>query len=106
MAISLGFFSLQNFRLHKQKSPKLKHLKFQHILARHRNPLRLQEALKERKNTKHYKKLGRKAKFNNAEIQAIKMTRLQGKSYREIARQFDCSVGIVHKIINEQQNKK
>jgi ribosomal protein S13 len=43
LAISLGFFSLQNFRLHKQKSPKLKHLKFQHILARHRNPLRLQE---------------------------------------------------------------
>lgn len=49
MAISLGFFSLQNFRLHKQKSPKLKHIKFQHILARHRNPLRLQEALKRNK---------------------------------------------------------
>ena len=52
MAISLGFFSLQNFRLHKQKSPKLKHLKFQHILARHRNPLRLQEALKINKVSK------------------------------------------------------
>lgn len=67
---------------------------------------RLQEALKERENTKHYKKLGRKVKFNNAEIQAIKMTRLQGKSYREIAKQFDCSVGIVHKIINEQQSRE
>lgn len=63
---------------------------------------RLQEVLRENENTKHYKKLGRKAKFNDAEIQAIKMTRLQGKSYREIAKQFDCSVGVVYKLINEQ----
>lgn len=62
---------------------------------------RLQEALKGNENAKHYKKLGRKAKFTDAEIQAIKMVRLQGKSYREIAKQFDCSVGIVHKLINE-----
>lgn len=44
---------------------------------------------------------GRKQKFTNAEIQTIKMYRLQGKSYRAIAKMFDCSVGLVHKIINE-----
>lgn len=62
---------------------------------------RLQEVLKGNENTKHYKKLGRKPKFNEAEIQTMKMIKLQGKSYRDIAKQFDCSVGIVHKLINE-----
>ena len=47
---------------------------------------------------------GRKQKFTDAEIQAIKMYRLQGKSYRAIADMFGCSVGLVHKIINEQKD--
>ena len=47
---------------------------------------------------------GRKQKLTNAEIQAIKMYRLQGKSYRAIADMFGCSVGLVHKIINEQKD--
>ena len=47
---------------------------------------------------------GRKQKFTDAEIQSIKMYRLQGQSYRAIADMFDCSVGLAHKIINEQKN--
>ena len=47
---------------------------------------------------------GRKPKFTDAEIQAIKLYRLQGKSYRAIADMFGCSVGLVHKIINEQKD--
>ena len=27
---------------------------------------------------------------------------LQGKSYRTIAKEMECSVGLVHKILNEQ----
>lgn len=47
---------------------------------------------------------GRKQKFTNAEIQTIKLYRLQGQSYRAIADMFGCSVGLVHKIINEQKD--
>lgn len=65
------------------------------------------EDLKAERNVhkiKNERKAGRKQKFTNAEIQAIKMYRLQGKSYRAIAEIFDCSVGLVHKIINEQKD--
>lgn len=44
---------------------------------------------------------GRKPKLTEAEIQSIKMYRLQGLSYRTIAEMFNCSVGLVHKLINE-----
>lgn len=44
---------------------------------------------------------GRKPKFNDTEIQSIKMYKLQGKSYRAIAEIFNCSVGTIHKLINE-----
>lgn len=45
---------------------------------------------------------GRKPKFTDEEIQSIKMYRLQGKSYKAIADLFNCSVGTIHKLINEQ----
>lgn len=31
------------------------------------------------------------------------MYRLQGKSIREIARIYECSVGLIHKLINEHK---
>lgn len=46
---------------------------------------------------------GRKPKFNDVEIQSIKMYKLQGKSYRTVAEMFNCSVGTIYKLINEHK---
>lgn len=46
---------------------------------------------------------GRKEMFTEEEKTTVKMLRLQGKSYRAIAKDMKCSVATVHKIINEQQ---
>jgi len=46
---------------------------------------------------------GRKEIFNEEQKARVKMLRLQGKSYRAIAKDMNCSVATVHKIINEQQ---
>ena len=46
---------------------------------------------------------GRKEMFNEEQKARVKMLRLQGKSYRAIAKDKKCSVTSVHKIINEQQ---
>jgi len=44
---------------------------------------------------------GRPEKFTDQEKETMKMYRLQGKSIRKIAEIFECSAGLVHKIINE-----
>lgn len=46
---------------------------------------------------------GRKERFTKEEKAIIKMMRLQNKSYRAIAKDMNCSVATVHKIINEQR---
>lgn len=45
---------------------------------------------------------GRKERFTIHEKETMKMYRIQGKSIREIADMYSCSVGLIHKIINEQ----
>ena len=45
---------------------------------------------------------GRKEMFTEEQKTRVKMLRLQGKSYRAIAKDMNCSVATVHKIINEQ----
>lgn len=45
---------------------------------------------------------GRKEMFTEEQKARVKMLRLQGKSYRAIAKDINCSVATVHKIINEQ----
>ena len=45
---------------------------------------------------------GRKKMFTEEQKARVKMLRLQGKSYRAIAKDMNCSVATVHKIINEQ----
>lgn len=45
---------------------------------------------------------GRKERFSEAEKQTIKMYRMQKKSIKEIANIYGCSVGLIHKIINEK----
>ena len=46
---------------------------------------------------------GRKEMFTEEQKARVKMLRLQDKSYRSIAKDMNCSVATVHKIINEQQ---
>ena len=45
---------------------------------------------------------GRKEMFTEEQKARVKMLRLQCKSYRAIAKDMNCSVATVHKIINEQ----
>lgn len=50
---------------------------------------------------KNERNAGRKRKLSNEEIAIIDKLHLQGKSIRFIAKEVGCSVGLVHKIINE-----
>ena len=45
---------------------------------------------------------GRPSRFTEQEKEAIKMYRLQGQTMREIAEFFNCSVGLIHKVVNEK----
>lgn len=45
---------------------------------------------------------GRKNKFNEEQVKQIQAAREQGKSIRAIAEEFNCSVGLIHKLINEK----
>ena len=42
---------------------------------------------------------GRKSKFTIQEKETMKLYRIQGKTIKEIAEMYSCSVGLVHKII-------
>ena len=44
---------------------------------------------------------GRKSIFTEQEKESIRMYRLQGKTNKELAEMFSCSVGIIHKLIHE-----
>ena len=44
---------------------------------------------------------GRKSRFTIQEKETMKLYRIQGKTIKEIAEMYSCSVGLVHKIINE-----
>ena len=42
---------------------------------------------------------GRKERFSVQEKEMMKMYRIQGKTIKEIAEMYSCSVGLIHKII-------
>ena len=44
---------------------------------------------------------GRKERFSDQEKEMMKMYRIQGKTIKEISKIYSCSVGLIHKIINE-----
>lgn len=44
---------------------------------------------------------GRKTKFSEEQKKSIKKYRMEGGTYKSIANDFNCSVGVVHKLINE-----
>lgn len=49
---------------------------------------------------------GRPRKYGDIEIRKITNLFLRGKSYRTIAKEMGCSVGLVHKILNEHKQCK
>lgn len=64
----------------------------------------LEKEVRELKNElSKSKRAGRKRKFKDHDIEAMKVYKFQNKSYREIAEMFNCSPATVHKLIN---NKK
>lgn len=44
---------------------------------------------------------GRKERFSEQDKEMMKMYRIQGKTIKEIAEIYSCSVGLIHKIISE-----
>lgn len=60
------------------------------------------KALKEQQPIKVHNErgAGRKPKFKEAEVNKIKRMYSKGKSMREIAANMNCSVGLIHKLIN------
>lgn len=48
------------------------------------------------------KKVGRKERFDSQQIMQIKEIYEQGQSIRQLAAQFNCSIGLIHKIINNK----
>lgn len=44
---------------------------------------------------------GRKSKFNKEQEQTIRLEREQGKSIRQLAKDYGCSVGLIHNIIKK-----
>lgn len=52
--------------------------------------------------SKNERGAGRKRKFTDVERQTMQLYRMQGQTIKEIAETYDCSVGLVHKILNQQ----
>lgn len=57
------------------------------------------------KKIKNERGAGRKAKFTDEEIAMIQMYRFQGKKLQEIADMFECSIGLIHKIIHGSEKR-
>lgn len=45
-------------------------------------------------------KTGRKERFTDQEKEMIRMYRFQGQTITELAKSFNCSRGLIHKVIN------
>jgi len=61
----------------------------------------IHKLIDEKKNTRG---AGRKPRFTYNEEKTIKIYRTQGKTIKEIADMFGCSVGLIHKLINESND--
>lgn len=63
---------------------------------------KVHKLIDERRNSRN---AGRKPRLTDNEEETIKMYRLQGKTIKEIANMFGCSVGLIHKVISENNDK-
>lgn len=95
--------SFENSSLHIQMAKKIKVLELENKSLKHtiEHDKKVQKLINENK-PKNERGAGRKEKFTEQEKETIRMYRLQGKSMREIAKIYECSVGLIHKLINEQ----
>lgn len=62
------------------------------------------EELEEELKARNDRGAGRKKKFDDKVVSQIIQARKENKSIRTIAKEFNCSIGLIQKIINE--NKK
>lgn len=80
----------------KQLEEEIQKLKHENELLRNNKDIPIKKVHNERG-------AGRKSKFTVQEKETMKMYRIQGKTIKEIAEMYSCSVGLIHKIINENQ---
>lgn len=61
------------------------------------------QQLKSEQNLKQHNErgAGRKPRFTKEEIAKAQKLKLQGLSYKKVAEKMNCSVGLVHKLLNE-----
>lgn len=62
--------------------------------------------VKDNNRVKNERGAGRKRKFNDVQVEQIKELRAQGISIKNIANEFGCSVGLIHKILSDEQYPK
>ncbi len=62
---------------------------------------RLRDELKNKSEKHNARGAGRKSRFTESDTTMIKMYRIQNKTIKELAEMYDCSTGLIHKIINE-----
>ena len=94
--------SFENSSLHIQMAKKIKVLELENKSLKHtiEHDKKVQKLISENK-PKNERGAGRKERFTEQDKEMMKMYRLQGKSFKEIAEMYCCSVGLVHKIITE-----
>lgn|GEM_PF-716416 len=63
---------------------------------------KVHKLIDEKRNSRN---AGRKSRFTDNEKETIKMYRLQGKTIKEIADMFGGSVGLIHKVISENNDR-
>lgn len=87
---------------HEKKIEKLKDESFKY----EKDIQKLKNELNEKKkkkvlNVHNERNAGRKPKLTSDEIARAQMLKLQGWSYKKVAEDIGCSVGLVHKLLNE-----
>lgn len=89
--------ALERGRIIEQQEKEIQKLKNENKLLKNNKPGRSTE----NKKAHNERGAGRKEKFSIQEKETMKMYRIQGKTIKEIAELYSCSVGLIHKIINE-----
>ena len=56
-----------------------------------------------KRSEKNKRGAGRKPKFNDHEIELIKMYRIQGHTVKTLSEMFECSVGLISKVLKEDK---
>ncbi|CEK34336.1 hypothetical protein UMC2_35471 [[Clostridium] sordellii] len=60
------------------------------------------EAEVERLTKKNNRNAGRKEKFSESDVYSMKMYKMQGKTYKDIANLYSCAESTVYRLIKEK----